>query len=465
MRKTCAEQAPRGRLAPRGTLATSPRTRAMTADRKRKPFSRDGVLRAAGIGHSHKLWRRTWLQSEVSFPGEHVPFLRRGYVEETCRLLRMAADTRQAFADALVMFIRIPELKRLAWHCHYLLFVSDKDHRETVLRAPLLPEDLCPGAPMFYALVYLSGVPAVLSRNRTRGIPDRVTLDTLADLETWVREYAAEHGGTWGFSNRPWIMGHFTGDLHKLGRLQFRFEIFPFDYHAMRHADTGRVCMLAGDGMRFREDGQFEGADGVPSPGAWSATYRAGVKGYVGHPVSADGAARPRPVTLLPDEWMPALEKGNPVLGLHIPATGPLLPGQCATAVRRAARFFPKHFPDYNFRAFTCVSWFLDNQFNDLLPHESNIRQFLRQLYLFPVPNAGDLQIFERVFGQYFTNIDDAPCHTRLQHTVVDHIRRGGRWRNGGGFILPADLPWGNDVYRSTCGSPLPGTAGASGRG
>ena len=78
----------------------------------------------------------------------------------------------------------------------------------------------------------------------------------------------------------------------------------------------------------------------------------------------------------------------------------------------------------------------MDNQFDRHLPETSNILQFQRDFYIYPVPGASDEQTYERVFGQSYENIDAAPQSTSLQRTLAAHVKAGGRWYNGGGFIL-----------------------------
>ena len=78
----------------------------------------------------------------------------------------------------------------------------------------------------------------------------------------------------------------------------------------------------------------------------------------------------------------------------------------------------------------------MDNQFGRYLPETSNILQFQRNFYLYPVPGANDAQTYERVFGRSYANIDETPQTTSLQRTLVAHVKAGGRWHSGGGFIL-----------------------------
>jgi hypothetical protein len=120
----------------------------------------------------------------------------------------------------------------------------------------------------------------------------------------------------------------------------------------------------------------------------------------------------------------------------------------CGEAFRRAMEFFPQHFPDRPFTAFQCGSWLLDCQLGPLLPAESNIRRLQEEVYLHPLPGAGDDALLDRVFGRRYDDIRQAPRDTGLRRGVVDHILAGGHFHAGGCLLWPQDVDWGRKVYR-----------------
>ena len=195
--------------------------------------------------------------------------------------------------------------------------------------------------------------------------------------------------------------------------------------------------MLAGDGMQFRPDGQFEGANKITAGAhGWTSRWVATSTEIKGHPITPIGEAQSEPVVLSVNEWEEVLTRKSQVRAVHIPAAGALTHEACKESLRQACAFLPAHYPEAPFCAFTCVSWLMDNQFNRHLAETSNILQFQRDFYLYPVPGASDEQTYERVFGRYYENIDEAPQTTSLQRTLVAHVKAGGRWHSGGGFIL-----------------------------
>lgn len=89
-----------------------------------------------------------------------------------------------------------------------------------------------------------------------------------------MEHYHRQFGG-WGLSNTilSWVYGYLSGTLVKLGRLQYRPSAFPYDFHVYRRRRNPQVLMLAGNGMQFRPDGQFEGANQITA-GAYCWTSR-----------------------------------------------------------------------------------------------------------------------------------------------------------------------------------------------
>jgi len=77
------------------------------------------------------------------------------------------------------------------------------------------------------------------------------------------------------------------GELYQVGRLQFQFGAFAPGFPVFRHRRTDHVLALAGDGLRFRADGQLDGAGGVIDPDtAWIAHFDLGESDIRGVPIS-----------------------------------------------------------------------------------------------------------------------------------------------------------------------------------
>lgn len=397
----------------------------------------DQVLSNLGISGGDDSWRQDWHLSQDSYHPGNLPFLKEGEVRARCRFLRMSVEVEQAFLDALPMFKALPPLERLLWHCHYLLFVAKKSSCEEIETWPCIPRAISDTADMFYAFLFLSGLPVLRDFYKTKGIPESILINTLADLELWMSEYKTKNG-VWGLGEKGWLSVHFTGTLFALGRLQFRMAEFPLDFHVFRNKDHRQILILAGNGMRFRPDGLFADTDGVESPKSWSAPYSEEDNGAIrGVEIFPEAKAAPRVMDFNLNTWVPVLKKGDPILEIHIPAASPLLAPACEDSLKQSRAFFAQYFPDFPWKAYTCVSWMLNPHFADVLPPDSNIVCFQRKFRLFPVPGADDKQMFDRVFDGAPRDIANLPRNTTLRRAILEHMEQNGRWHLTGGVLIP----------------------------
>jgi hypothetical protein len=288
----------------------------------------------------------------------------------------------------------------------------------------------------------------------SRGIPEQTSVATLRDLGLWILEHRRKTGRL-GLSELAWLWHHLTGRILQLGRLQFELTRFGEGFHVFSSAG-GETTVLAGEGMRFRPDGQFANADGVvAAEGVRSARFVEGPEGWEGELIDPLGFSTGAQARLRRERWKPVLGRGDPVLGVHIPAgggppgNGPMSDEACEASFAEAARVFPRYFPEHGARAYTCHSWLMDSQFRLYLPEAANIILFQKRYHLLPAEGAGPAQHFERVFGfgvqAPASEAELEALERRLeasgrspstvQRALIEHMRRGHVWRAAGGVI------------------------------
>src|SRR5262249_14834788 len=148
------------------------------------------------------------------------------------------------------------------------------------------------------------------------------------------------------------------------------------------HHMAGTVLALSEDGVRYRTDGRPDRTDGVNDPGStWTAHHLDDGQEVRGYPILPAGTVMQREVRLSRREWQLILKRGDPILEMHIPRSGPLDLDLCRRSMEEALAFFPRHFPDRPFVAFSLWSWILDPQLQAMLPDTSNLVRFQREFY------------------------------------------------------------------------------------
>lgn len=346
-----------------------------------------------------------------------------------------------------------PSLKWLFQYSHFLIFKSCKRDERIGSQFPDMESVMGSEGPTFLMLLALSGIPESREYFRKMDMPQDVADWAVRDLSIWCRHFK-ENKGFVGLTPRilGWSCGLLRGGLYRLGRLQFNIRPFGGLLRAYRNKNSNEVIALAEDGLELDSEGQFDGVDDVfDEAGAWKSVLHVENGKATGNPVSPLGFVKKETVTLDLGEWDEVLAPEDPILDTHIPAGAAMTVEACADSFNRAMEFFPKYFPDKTFKGWACHSWFLDIQYEKILPETSNIIKFQREYYLFPSKASGK-ESYRRVFGEngMENGIKQAPRKTSMQKAVAEFIEKGGRLRAGGAFFLKEDMPYGRQVYRNS---------------
>jgi hypothetical protein len=407
------------------------------------------VIAALKITSEAEALEPDWTASLATLPVGPLAFLQPAFVRNAGEAAGLPAEIIDRACATAAKVAATDALRALAWHCHYCVYRAPHYPRAAIAAWPSLSAALGERDTLFYLLILLSGMPELQRLYREHGVPADVARATLFDIERWMHVHHERHGD-WGLApdRINWLRNHMRGELYQVGRLQFQFGAFAPGFPVFRHRRTDHVLALAGDGLRFRADGQLDGAGGVIDPDtAWIAHFDLGESDIRGVPISPFGAAQREEVRLSRADWQPALSPGDPVLHLHIPAGGPMDFDACGQSLQQALEFFSRHFPQQPFVAFACSSWLLDAQLEQMLPPASNLVRFLRETYLLPA-RSGGAGTLERVFGAASIDPHTAPRDTTLRRAIADHLLAGGHLRGARCFLFPRDLDWGSQVYR-----------------
>ena len=208
---------------------------------------------------------------------------------------------------------------------------------------------------------------------KEKGYDDTVWLDSVTDLRTKAIECKKKYG-VWGTFVGGWLPQYFSLERFALGRLQF--EIMDFFASHETYTKFG--------------------------------------------------------VELVPDTSKAA--------ALHIPSTGPLTRDKVLDSYKKAYAFFEKYFPfclQNGILCGQCFSWLLYGPVRNILPPDSNSRDFIRDfdvMYDYDDPGYKDCW---RIFNVDWTG--DAsllPRDTSMQRRYADHLAAGGTGGRGAGVML-----------------------------
>lgn len=378
---------------------------------------------------------QAWEASQAFWSEREPFFLKPEFIAEACEFVGISAETVDKLISIGKLVYQDETLRELALYLHYCLF-HQQDYSLALIRQwpskiPGLEE-----ASVFYLLLVISGLPQLREFYQKHSIPEDVFRETLTDVKRKMEEHQRDYESV-GLGPRivAWLVNIFRGDLFQLGRLQFKLSYFREQARVFKNHEDNSVIALSEDGVKYRQDGMIDGAGSVYDEKAWTARLEITDDNIIGYPLDSTGRIQKQEVVLPRQQWEQVLEIGTPILEIHIPRGERLLVESCRASYALALDFFPKHFPNFRFKAFTCNSWLLDNQFKEILPASSNIVQFQNQFHLLPIISE-EKNILKWIFGNNFTDLALVKPKTTLQKNVLEYLAKGNHLRGGAGFIL-----------------------------
>ncbi len=380
-----------------------------------------------------------WDASAAAMPDGPIPFLQPEQVTACRDWSGLGPDVDPTLLAAARAVSADPALRRLAWHCKWLLV--DLPEPQELKGWPTLERAIGPLAGAFYLLIALAIVQAMREHHHALDIPDDVSRQTCLRIAAECRRYRDERGvAGLPFRKLSWLRHYPREPYLGFGPLEYWLKRNPCEPLVYRHAPTGRTVALAPDGRRFTSDGYIDPEpDAEPGARYWRSALTCTADGVHGNPIAPWGVALPHRVMLPAPEWRRALSPGDWILQVHLPPSADLRREPVGRSFRAAVDFFRDLFPERPARAFVSTSWTFSNQLESMLSSDSSLVRFQRELYLFPIPwlpHGG----FSYIFPDGAFDLETAPRRTRLQRGIVDLLRSGGRWRGGGMFYLCDDV-------------------------
>lgn len=345
--------------------------------------------------------------------------------------------------------IRSNPEKLFLWSVFYDVIYSEK-MRQALENDPHLERFGMEDAPAFYLTLVIAGIRHGEKFFKAEKWPLSIYYDGLTDIKVWTDDYETNYGSFglhWAMAV-PWLIVHHTGAVLQFGRLQCNSSAAFFDdVLVFRSSDGKRVIAVLDAEYDFNSAGLIAAGK---DPIAFRSRRLVEAYGKVtAHPVFPTGIVGAEPIVVDLNNWEIVLVSGDPVINLHIPATGPLKPELCADSVLRMREFFERCIPSFKPKAFVCHSWLLDPQLHRFLRRDSNLLAFQRAGYMLPSTEPSDA--VRRVFGAKAVEhgIDSVPHVSGLQKRLAAFARNGGAFRSGKLFLLNEDLPWGAHPYYS----------------
>ncbi|MGE3528749.1 MAG: ATP-binding cassette domain-containing protein [Methyloceanibacter sp.] len=260
---------------------------------------------------------------------------------------------------ALGGLTELPELEALS-----LLFThAPKAAREQIARAELEARYGRDGARLRFLAIALFQVPDAEARRTAKGLDPQHTEATLADLGVWARHFLKRgrfHGIT--LETLRWAQRYLTGDLTRIGAVQFDIAKFTGDVRAYRHPSTRELSVVSLEGKVIDKNGNLTDRE----------------QSYEGFEL--------------------ALEPGAPMLEIHFPENARITLKGVGQAIKEALAFYARWKPDLMPRGVFGTGWELDPQIAALLPRNLGLHGIQQGGQLYPCKSS-EPSVIRRLFG------------------------------------------------------------------
>lgn len=341
-------------------------------------------------------------------------------------------EEEAVLADYLAFLREREDLLNLAQSYHDDIF---ENHRYTLAQVEDLPENDGREEGLLFAALYLARYERLEEVLAQQGIPGQYKVGSLFLYKTVFRKNKNCYG-SYGLRGmyRSGATHYMIPDKFILGRLCFEVTKFGSSYEVYRNKVTGQTLPIALPGFQYMEDGK---------------RVKKGYEGPVLEPYLKEegdalecftfrdsGRLQMEPVKLHLPDYEKALQTGDSVISVHIPADGRMTPELVDEAFALAEEFFPKYFPELDVKAYMCGSWLLNTDMQEFLNPESNIIRFQKRFrVVLTGPNGYSL--YWHIFGvENFVPLEELKPINKFQQTFLDRVKAGKTLYTGYGYIL-----------------------------
>jgi hypothetical protein len=289
-------------------------------------------------------------------------------------------------------------------------------------------------------LIILSLVKPSILDHQKRQIEIEHAEFNLGHLRNYILNYYNTHH-SFGIEPFGWTSYLASLGLIHIDSLNFMHHIFNDPYICLVNRKTSEIFVVVNQVHAINAFGQFSGVNQVGDV-AFRTVFESDQDHIFAHPVNSRGIVSNQPIHFNLKEWEIIIKPGDPVIDFHIPTGVPYDIQSIQETFKKGKEFFQKHYPDFEYRAFWCVSWLYSPQ----LPHiitktNSNILAVQRQGYICPA-TPGETSLFDFVFKTPKPDFKSIQPKTSLERDVITFILKGGKV-NAGLYLY-----WFEDIDR-----------------
>ena len=262
---------------------------------------------------------------------------------------------------------------------------------------------------------------------KARNLPENQVLYAMRVFENMVKTYKMRNDGRAGAMSFIWYQLAVDAKLYETTRLQIEVGARFTSKAIVFENENGETLALARDVVVHRSGYILGSAGFEDEDGSFEADIEETDEAYIGHAYRKYGLVSAEKVKLDKKIWKKLIEPGAPVVGLHIPPGGGMTDELISRSFEETKELLAKYFPEFDYKAFVCGSWLMDDQLCDLLGEDKNISKFCARFDKIGRKSAGR-GVFSFVYLLPNTSSVDysaLPENTSLERILKKHYLDG----------------------------------------
>lgn len=260
-----------------------------------------------------------------------------------------------------------------------------------------------------------------------RNMPENQRLYAMRVFENMVKTYKMRNEGRAGAMSFTWYQLAVDAKLYETTRLQIEVDGRFTSKAIVFENEDGKTIALA-CGCAVHRSGNILGSAGyTDGEGSFDATIEETDTAYVGHAYGRYGRVSSQKCVLDKKSWKKIIEPGDAVVGIHIPPGGGMTDELISRSFEETKELMAKYFPDFDYKAFVCGSWLMDDQLRDILGEDKNISKFCARFDKIGRKSSGR-SVFSFVYLlPHVTDVDynALPENTTLERLLKKHYLDG----------------------------------------
>jgi hypothetical protein len=207
------------------------------------------------------------------------PFLDAREIARNCADANLGEAATATLLDLAQRIRADPDLRAIASAAHHCVYETREDFTAALSQADAVFGAV---ADVLHALLVLDSMRLVREKQQARGVPSEIARAiNQRHAVAWLNDAIAKRGHV-GIPD--WMPGWFrtvgSGELYRLGRLEFVLQAWDYPFRAYANIHTHEVIVLAEAGQRFTQDGNLACRSrhvATPSHSAYACHTQSGV--------------------------------------------------------------------------------------------------------------------------------------------------------------------------------------------